>query len=233
MKVRNNIIAHRGMFDNKTIPENSYPAFKKAIEERYDFELDVHLTMDNQLVVFHDFNLKRMCGVDIDIQKTTYEELLKYNLLNTDLKIPLLRDILKLNNDHSLIDIEIKNTKRIKQTVYFLMKELSNYNNYIIKSFNPRIVRYIRKNHPNVECGLLLTHDYKNRLYNLILRRKFILNYSKANFIAISKQLYKRDQYKELSNKYPTFVWTIKKKDEFIDDKDIVNVCNNLPIKKK
>ena len=233
MKIRNNTIAHRGLFNNKDVPENSYSAFKNAIENNYDFELDVHLTMDNKLIVFHDYDLKRMCNVDIKVQKHSYSELLKYNLLNTKEKIPLLRDILKLNNDRFLVDIEIKNTKRIKQTVYLLMKELANYNNYIIKSFNPKIVRFIRDNYPNVECGLLLTHDYKNTFYNLLLRRKFILNYSKANFIAIDKQLYRRDQYKELGHKYPIFVWTIKKKEDFIDDKDIVNVCNILPIKKK
>ena len=233
MQIRNNIIAHRGVFNNKDIPENSYLAFKEAINNGYDFELDIHLTLDNKLVVFHDFNLKRMCGVDIDIQEASYRELLKYNLLDTDEKRPLLKDVLKLNDDKSLIDIEIKNTKRYKQTIYFLMKELDSYKNYILKSFNPRIVHYIRKNYPDVECGLLLTHDYKNRFYNLFLRKPFILRYSKANFIAIDKQLYQEDQYKELKYKYPIFVWTIKSKDELIDDEGIINVCNNLPIKKK
>ena len=233
MKVKNNIIAHRGMFNNKDIPENSYLAFKKAIENNYDFELDVQITADNKLVVFHDYNLKRMCNVDINLQKTAYGDLINYNLLDTNEKIPLLRDILKLNNDRLLIDIELKNTKRIKQTVYLHMKELANYKNYIIKSFNPRIVRFIRDNYPNVECGLLLTHDYKNTFYNLLLRRKFILRYSKANFIAIDKQLYKRDQYKVLGHKYPMFVWTIKKKEDLIDEAGIINICNNLPTKKK
>ena len=231
MNIKNNLIAHRGMFNNKDIPENSYLAFKEAIRNEYDFELDIHLTRDNELVVFHDYNLKRMCNVDINVQETTYEELLRYNLLNTKEKIPLLRDILKLNKDRSLVDIEIKNTKRIKQTVYFLVKELENYNNYVVKSFNPRIIRYIRKNYPKIECGLLLTHDYKNMLYNLLLRRKFMIRYSKANFIAIDKILYNRDQYKDL--KMPIFVWNIKNIDEIIIDKDVINVCNNLPVKKK
>ena len=177
MKVKNNIIAHRGMFNNKDIPENSYLAFKKAIENNYDFELDVQITADNKLVVFHDYNLKRMCNVDINLQKTAYGDLINYNLLDTNEKIPLLRDILKLNNDRLLIDIELKNTKRIKQTVYLLMKELANYKNYIIKSFNPRIVRFIRDNYPNVECGLLLTHDYKNTFYNLLLLHCHNLNF--------------------------------------------------------
>ena len=46
MNIKNNLIAHRGMFNNKDIPENSYLAFKEAIRNEYDFELDIHLTKD-------------------------------------------------------------------------------------------------------------------------------------------------------------------------------------------
>ena len=39
--------AHRGLHDNKTdAPENSMPAFRKAVESGYGIELDVQLTRD-------------------------------------------------------------------------------------------------------------------------------------------------------------------------------------------
>ena len=53
----NKIIAHRGIFNNLNIPENSIKSFKKALRLGYPIELDVHLTKDNILVVFHDHNL--------------------------------------------------------------------------------------------------------------------------------------------------------------------------------
>ena len=55
-------------------------AFRRAVEAGYGMELDVHVTKDNVPVVFHDFNLKRMCGVDGVIEDYTYEELQEFTL---------------------------------------------------------------------------------------------------------------------------------------------------------
>ena len=56
--------AHRGLYDNLWgIPENSMTAFQMAIEKHYGIELDIHLTKDHHLVVFHDDSLWRMCHI--------------------------------------------------------------------------------------------------------------------------------------------------------------------------
>ena len=79
MKMKNDLwlyetpIAHRGLFD-ENYPENTQPAFQKAIDLGYGIEMDLHMTIENVLVVYHDNNLKRVCGVDKDIRNTTYEE---------------------------------------------------------------------------------------------------------------------------------------------------------------
>ena len=64
MNIPNNKIAHRGVFNNTSIPENSMKAFQKAIDLNYSIELDIQFTKDFVLVVFHDDNLKRMTGVN-------------------------------------------------------------------------------------------------------------------------------------------------------------------------
>ena len=48
MKIPNNKIAHRGVFNNTTIPENSMKAFRKALELNYPIELDIQFTMQIQ-----------------------------------------------------------------------------------------------------------------------------------------------------------------------------------------
>ena len=69
-------IAHRGFFDNKNgIPENSLPAFQKAVDAGLGIELDVQLSKDGYLLVFHDEDLKRMCGVDKKIRELNYAEI--------------------------------------------------------------------------------------------------------------------------------------------------------------
>ena len=123
-KYKNSIIAHRGIHDNKLVPENSLKAFKLALETKLTIELDIHLTKDNQLVVFHDDNLKRMTNVNCIIEKLTLSEIKKLNLLNTDEKIPTLEEVLKLVNGKVLIDIEIKVNKHVKKIVKNLLKIL-------------------------------------------------------------------------------------------------------------
>ena len=70
------LFAHRGLFTpDQSIPENSMPAFANAVRHGYGIELDIQLTKDKQVVVFHDHTLTRMCGIDLPVCELTYEEL--------------------------------------------------------------------------------------------------------------------------------------------------------------
>ena len=81
--------AHRGLHtEDGTVPENSLPAFRAAAEAGYAVEMDVHLTADDQLVVFHDDTLERMCGVPGVIDDFTLAELRALRLGDTDCVIP-------------------------------------------------------------------------------------------------------------------------------------------------
>ena len=69
----NNIIAHRGIHNNTNTPENSIKAFKLALEKNIAIELDVRISKDNKLIVFHDENLKRMANINRNIEELLYE----------------------------------------------------------------------------------------------------------------------------------------------------------------
>ena len=103
------LFAHRGLFaKDQSIPENSMAAFSNAVAHGYGIELDIQLTKDKQLVVFHDHTLTRMCGIDLPVCEMTYEELRKYTLLDTDERIPLFKDVLDLVNGKVPLLVEIK-----------------------------------------------------------------------------------------------------------------------------
>ena len=231
MIINNKIIAHRGMFNNKTIVENTMEAFEKAIEKEIPFELDVQLTKDDKIVVFHDDDLKRLTNKRIVIQDTNYDELKDIKLLDTNAHIPLLKDVLKKNKDKVLIDIEIKNSKRWKTLVNKLMIELKPYVNYIIKSFNPRIVRYIKKNYSWVNVGLLVQDNYPSKIKKQFIQSKSIINYCNPDFIAISKKLVKTDYMKKIKNKQ-VFIWTINNLLEIPEKDSYIYICNIPPLKK-
>ena len=89
--------AHRGLHDNESeAPENSLPAFKKAVKAGYGIELDVQLTKDRVPVVFHDFTLERACGKPGKVYEYTYEELQQFPLFQSNERIPKFEEVLKV-----------------------------------------------------------------------------------------------------------------------------------------
>lgn len=84
--------AHRG--GTSAAPENTLRAFEHAIELGYRYvETDVHASADGKLLAFHDNNLLRTCGENIDIASTEWATLSKARIDGTD-PIPLLEDLL-------------------------------------------------------------------------------------------------------------------------------------------
>ena len=111
------LFAHRGLWSGRErIPENSLPAFRRAVAAGYAIELDVQLTKDGQAVIFHDNTLHRMCGVQGNVHDYTFLELQQFSLDNTKEKIPLLSQVLQLVNGQVPLLIELK-TRRLDISV--------------------------------------------------------------------------------------------------------------------
>lgn len=150
--------AHRGLHTNDgRVPENSLAAFQAAVQAGYGVELDVQFTADKQIVVFHDNNLKRMCGVDKRVDELTYAELSELHLLDSDQSIPLLSDVLEVLDGATLL-CEFKALRSYTDTS--LCKEalplLNGYKGAVcIESFNPFMVRWFYKNAPEYVRGIL------------------------------------------------------------------------------
>ena len=143
----NTMIAHRGLFNNNSdAPENSLAAFRNALEHGFGMELDVQLTKDGKLVVFHDFDLKRMCGVHKKLTELTYAELEQYSLKNSTEKIPLFSDVLELVNGKVPLVVEIKVDFDYKATTEAAAAMLSEYKGvYCMECFNPLALVWYRK----------------------------------------------------------------------------------------
>ena len=188
--LKNNLIAHRGYHDiKKGIPENSIAAFKRAIRYNYIIELDVHLTKDNKIVVFHDYSLKRMCKIDKLIEDCSYNELLKYNLLDTKYKIPLLDEVLRLIDGKVGLLIETKNSSNNTKLEELLSEKLDNYKgDFAIQSFYPLSILWFKKNKKNYIRGILSSdfkkHKDMSNLKKNILKCLVFDIFLKSDFIA-------------------------------------------------
>ena len=152
--------AHRGLHDDK-IPENSMAAFEKACEMGFGIELDVRLSSDEKLVVFHDEALDRMVGVHGSTADYTAVELAGMSLKGSDEGIPQLKDVLKMVNGRVPLLIEIKETAKEKSVATVLAMLLRSYEGpYIVESFNPTSLSRFAKVLPHVPRGIL-SHSYR------------------------------------------------------------------------
>ncbi|MBQ8081267.1 MAG: glycerophosphodiester phosphodiesterase [Clostridia bacterium] len=147
--------AHRGLWDDER-PENSLPAFRAAVAQGFGIETDVHITADDQLIVFHDDSLKRMCGVDRKIADCTLEELRRLSLKDTKETIPTFDEFLTAVGGAVPLIVEIKTDQRIALLCEKVNERLEAYDGpYCVESFDPRAVRWYRKHRPDVIRGQL------------------------------------------------------------------------------
>ncbi|MFB0920630.1 MAG: glycerophosphodiester phosphodiesterase family protein [Oscillospiraceae bacterium] len=149
--------AHRGLHNqDRSIPENSLPAFAAAARIGYGVELDVHITRDGELVVIHDGDTKRVCGVDGNVEEMTLDELSRLRLHETEYGIPLLSEVLEVMGAECPVIIELKrggNNDELCAKTYNMMKKYGG--KYCVESFDPRIVAWFRHNAPEVLRGQL------------------------------------------------------------------------------
>lgn len=229
-----NLIAHRGYHNNKKgIPENSVLAFKKAIDNNYLIELDVRLTKDKKLVVFHDDNLKRVCGVNKRVKDLTYKELLKYNLFDTTLKVPLFSEVIKLVNGRVPILIETKYHNRYGVLEKILINELSNYKGlYAIQSFYPMSLLWLKRNTKDIPIGLL-SSNFKNNSNSLkkLIGKTLILDlFFKTDFISYDVKGLPSNYLSLKKDKKKIVIWTIKNKKDYDLAKKYTDalICENM-----
>lgn len=218
--------AHRGLHDmEEYIPENSLAAFGRAVKKGYGIELDVQLTADDQLVVFHDFDLKRMCGVAGLVKELTYKELQDYQLLDTEEKIPLLIQVLDLVAGKVPLIIEIKSEDReVTRLCQLVLEHLQYYRGtYCIESFNSLVLNYLKKYAPDVIRGQLSGNlNGRSGLFYWLLKNFWINYLTRPDFVAYELG-YERNIFLRLIKKIfsvPLVAYTTMSQEEYDRQKD-------------
>jgi glycerophosphoryl diester phosphodiesterase len=182
--------AHRGLHKiDKSVPENSLPAFDAAAKIGYGVELDVHITADGRLVVFHDDTTDRVCGVEGRIEDMTWAEIAALRLCGTEYGVPLLSDVLAVIRNRCPMIVELKrggNNRELCRKTYELLTQYGG--RYCIESFDPTIVLWFRVHAPKVLRGQLASNPIEmakgtsklaafavgNLLTNFLTRPQFI-----------------------------------------------------------
>ena len=139
-------------------------AFRRAAEAGYGAELDVHLTRDGRLVVIHDGDLERMCGVPGRVAEKTAEELAALRLAGSEEHIPLLEEVLPLFAGRAPLVVELKTDRHgaaalARDTVDCLDRFSIDY---CVESFDPRPLRWLRRHRPSVLRGQLSQNFHRH-----------------------------------------------------------------------
>lgn len=220
--------AHRGLYDNEKVPENTMESFRKAIEAGYGIELDVWLTKDKKLVVFHDNDTSRLCGTKKRVKDSTFDELRELRLLDTDCRIPTFEEVLKLVDGRVPMVIEIKGEDVDAEVNPYTSEALKDYKGeYVVESFNPYYLSWWKKHRPDVIRGQLATKNKGKRKFIIRLRdfilKNMLTNFlSKPDFLALdfNAKKYYSFRYVMAMGCFPV-AWTIRSKDDLKNAEDV------------
>ncbi|HZF71841.1 MAG TPA: glycerophosphodiester phosphodiesterase [Gemmatimonadaceae bacterium] len=143
-------ISHRGA--HQTIPENSIPAFLRAIELGADaIELDVHATNDGFVVVHHDPVVNAPSFAPHRISDLSHKQLGQIRL-DQDIEIPTLSAVLDAVGAKATVYVEIK-ASSIEPLVVRIVREHETRS--AVHSFDHRIVKTVKSIFPAVRTGVL------------------------------------------------------------------------------
>lgn len=201
------VLGHRGI-PTKEI-ENTLESFSHALASGADgIELDVHITKDNRLVVIHDFNTKRVFGIDKSIEDSTLGELKEISS-----SIPTLDEVFD-NIGHVFYDIEIKadmsyNRKLIPLLLQVLDKYQALNDRILVSSFNPFAMRRFSK---------LSKHRFpQGIIYDTTQSVPMVLHHGEGRLLFPCDFLKPKydiaENEKKSKEKYPIVPWTVDTKE--------------------
>ena len=163
------VIGHRG--GRAEFEENTLAAFKGSFEKGVrGYETDIRMTADQELIITHDASLKRMAGVDLDVEKSKRKDIEKIKTTqgNPILFVDELVEYFR-GSDIAYIEWEMKSNNYTEEqlkvycdkTYKTVMKDKPQNALYIFSSFDHRSIRTMKELHPDAEC-MLITGDPAN-----------------------------------------------------------------------
>lgn len=168
-------------------------------------ELDITVSKDGEIVVFHDVTLQRLTGSNKHIRDLSCNEINEFEIGSWfkseyfGLKVAKLKEVFQILDDSTLLNIEIKHeassflNRKLEKKLIALIKEYNMENRVILSSFNPMIVNRIRKLEPKISTAYLITQNMNPILI-------YLLSKINAKFIHIDFNYLNKRNIKRLQN---------------------------------
>lgn len=155
-------IAHRGASGTGLAPENTLAAFEQAIQLGVDaIEIDVHATVDSQIVVIHDNALDRTTDTQGTVSEMSLDEVRRADAGTwvdpafAGQRVPILEEVLELARHRAVVLIEIK-ADYIAERVLQIVSSMRADDQVVMQSFNADTVRRVRALDPGIPTAWLV-----------------------------------------------------------------------------
>ncbi len=211
------ILGHRGSSLVENFPENSLPAFREALDLGADgVELDVYLSADGELMVCHDRNLKRLTGLDGNIDEMRSTDISNLRFMGYENRpefyIPSLAEVFGEVEDNFICNIEIKRNpgsyRKISAKLHTYLSENHLEERVWLSSFDPFFLRTWKRTGSPVATAWLF-EDW-NPVSWLVCRFGFI------DFLHPHKKMLSSQNSLEKTGKKVCF-WTVNNETELME----------------
>ncbi|MBR4626538.1 MAG: glycerophosphoryl diester phosphodiesterase membrane domain-containing protein [Ruminococcus sp.] len=223
---RTQISAHRGF--STAAPENTRYAFEAALESDTDYiELDVQLTKDGKLVVFHDNTLDRTTNGTGLLTEHTYDELMELSAgckfgdgtEYADARIMTLEEVLRLVGKDKMLNIEIKDVGDAECAVEMTVDLITKYNittSCYVSSFSYPLMRQVKRLEPKIKTALIA-----NVATSTSFSRLKDIDAVSLNYLFVNKSVVNAAH----RNGKRVFVWTVNSRED-IEEMIVLGVDN-------
>jgi glycerophosphoryl diester phosphodiesterase len=218
------IISHRGRTSNAS-PDNTLQSIGDAIDLNIDMvEFDVRRTGDGQIVCFHD----------AEIDDTPLTDLSFFEITEMNPMIPTLEQVLWLSKGKIEVDVELKETGYENEVIDMIL-DYFEYSNFIMKSFDRKVVRRIKEIDRKVYTGLLMGEEWKPSKFIDVLKESFTgssVIADGADFLSPNYKIFEIGLMAKLSKKQiPIQVWTVNDDNllETLLRKGIHSIVTDIP----
>ena len=182
-------LIHRGLAKKK-FKENTLQAFKYCFKRNFGIETDLHVTRDDKIICFHDFNLKKKFKSNKYIKNLTFNEI---NIIAKKFSyyVPELKELIKISKNKNYLMLEIKSCFS-KNNLIELINQTKKLKSFSITSFNEQNIKKLYRLKKKLNLGIIFASTTKvNKIIQksklpyakiLVMEKKFLLK-KKINII--------------------------------------------------
>lgn len=199
------VISHRGKCFGE--PENSLKAINSSINCKVDYaEIDVQETRDGIVVLMHDRSLRRLTGLNKNVDQLSFNEIEKLDIASrlsqhSVERIPTLDGVIKKCNGKLNLIIEIKpyrNTADLTNKVVKIIDDNNFVNQCKVHSLSYRILLNVKRLNPNIQTGYIISRPINN------------LASLNVNFYSVQERLVSKKMVDDIhSRNKEIYVWTV------------------------